>query len=104
KNSWTPLIETAWDGNRRLLAPGINPVSSIFLALTWKWLFKIPTSAVLLSCIIPAAALLPIAAMIHSNRIMPPAILSFKTQGPHRTVFIRRQPVEAIFHPRETVL
>ncbi len=104
KNSWAPLIETARDGNRRLLAPGINPASIILLALTWKWLFKILISAVLLSCIIPAVALLPIAAMIHSNRIMRPTIGSFKTQGSHRTVFIRRQPVRPIFHPTETVL
>ena len=38
------------------------------------------------------------------HRIMRPTIGSFKTQGSHRTVFIRRQPVRPIFHPTETVL
>jgi hypothetical protein len=36
KNFWAPPIETARDGNRRSLARGINPASSIFRALTWK--------------------------------------------------------------------
>ena len=36
KNFWAPPIETARDRNRRSLARGINPASSIFRALTWK--------------------------------------------------------------------